>query len=225
MTPFRQHYALDTDDRLVRYDEAVRILREQGEPERYYCPGCNREVHISLSAQSFIHNTSRRCAHETYLSNLSVQMLRARFDDGNRDFMIGTKRNVLCKDFRTCPFYTGGYECRGVDIVCFDLKKIYDRCDYPSGELDFSADLVLFSSSGTMPPVYLQIRTDYLAPLDLPPDVLLIEIAVSDERAVELLSMEPILEGGDSVHCLFRGPWKRQGGVSSRRLCEKIRKG
>lgn len=223
MTPLRQHYALDTDDRLVRYDDAVRILREQGESERYYCPGCNREVHISLSTRSFIHNTSRRCADEVYLRNLSVQMLRARFDDENRDFMIGTKRNVLCKDFRTCPFYAGGLECRGEDIVRFDLKKIYDRCDYPSGELDFMADLVLHDGKRTMPPVYLQIRTDYLAPLDLPPDVLLIEIAVKDERAVELLSMEPILEGGDMVHCQFLGPWKRQGGVSSRRLCGKER--
>ena len=60
----------------------------------------------------------------------------------------------------------------------FDLKKIYDRCDFPSGELDFTADMVLFSSSGTMPPVYLLIRTDYLAPLDLPSGVLLIEGSV-----------------------------------------------
>jgi hypothetical protein len=43
------------------------------------------------------------------------------------------------------------------------------------------ADLVLHDGKGTMPPVYLQIRTDYLAPLVLPSDVLLIEIAVKDE--------------------------------------------
>ena len=223
MPPLRQHYALDTDDRLVRYDEAVRILREQGEPERYYCPGCNREVHISLTTKSFIHNTSRHCVNETYIHNLAVQMLRARFDDGSRDFMIGTKRNVLCKDFRTCSFYTGGYECRGEDIVRFDLKKVYDRCDFPSGNLSFPADLVLHDNAGKMPSVYILIRTDYLAPLDLPPDVLLIEIAVKDEHAVELLSGDPILECGDKVHCLYYGPWKRRGSVSSRKLCEKDR--
>ena len=72
-----------------------------------------------------------------------------------------------------------------------------------------------------MPPVYLQIRTDYLAPLVLPPDVLLIEIVVKDEYEAVILGEEDIIEGGDKVHCQFLGPWKRQGGVSSRRLCER----
>ena len=103
----------------------------------------------------------------------------------------------------------------------FDLKKIYDRCDYPSGALAFTADMLLFSSSGTMPPVYLQIRTDYLAPLDLPPDVLLIEIAVKDEYEAVILGEEDIIEGGDKVHCQFLGPWKRRGGLSSGPLCKK----
>jgi hypothetical protein len=40
-------------------------------------------------------------------------MLCDRFNDGAKDFMIGTKRNVLCKDFRTCPFYTDGWKRGG----------------------------------------------------------------------------------------------------------------
>ncbi len=221
MTPLRQYYALNTDDRLLHYDEAVRVLRAQGEPERYYCPGCSREVHISLQTGSFIHNTSRHCQHKTYIHNLAVQIFHDRFNNETRDFMIGTKRRVLCWEYKSCPFYTGSYECWDDDIVRYDLKKIYDHCDYPSGGLNFTADLMLYDGKGKLPPVYIVIRTDYLAPLDLPPDVLLIEIAVSDEERVELLGSEAILEGGDRVHCLYYGPWKRQGGVSSRRLCER----
>lgn len=128
---------------------------------------------------------------------------------------------MLCREYRTCRFYTGVYECRGEDVVRFDLKKICDRCDYPPDNLGFATDLVLYSSAGTVQTVYILVRTDYLAPLVLPPDVLLIEIAVNDERSVELLSKEPILEGGERVHGLYYGPWKRRGGASSRRLCEK----
>ena len=221
MTPLRQHYSLTADDRLLHYDEAVRILRAQGEPDRYYCPGCNREVHISLNTRSFIHNTSRRCMPEIYIHNLAVHVLHSRFYDKAKDLTIGTKRTVLCRESKTCPFYSGGYECWGDDIVRYGLKKIYDICDYASDGPDFHADLVILDSTGKKPPVYLLVRTDYLAPLNLPPDVLLIEIAVKDEFSAVALSREAFLEGGEKVNCQFYGPWKRRGGVSERALCEK----
>lgn len=221
MTPLNQHYALSDDDRLLHYDEAARILRAQGEPERFFCPGCNRDVHINLTTQSFIHNTNRRCKPETYVHNLAVHMLHSRFYDKAKDFTIGTKRTVLCRESKTCPFYSGGYECWGDDTVRFDLKRIYDICDYPSDSLDFHADLVLLDSSGKKQPLYLLVRTDYLAPLDLPPDLLLIEVAVKDEFSAVALSREAVSEGGERVNCRFYGPWKRRGGLSSRPLCEK----
>lgn len=122
---------------------------------------------------------------------------------------------------KTCPFYSGTYSCWGEEVKRYDLKKLYTRCDYPSGGLDFTADLVFLDDEGKKPPLYILIRTDYLAPLTLPPDVLLVEIAVrTEDEAMDLRNKE-IIEGGDRVHCLFYGPWKRKGGLSYRPLCER----
>ena len=105
----------------------------------------------------------------------------------------------------------------------YDLKTILPLCDYPSGGLEGTAHLVLYDGAGKgiRPPVYIQVRTDYLAPLELPPDVLLLKVAVKDEEEAKLLGAEDIIEGGDKVHCQFLGPWKRRGGLSSGPLCEK----
>ena len=83
------------------------------------------------------------------------------------------------------------------------------------------ADLVLHDGKGTTPSVYLQIRTDYLAPLDLPSDVLLTEIAVKEDYEAVILGEEDIIEGDDKVRYQFRDPWKRRGGLSSGPLCER----
>ena len=129
----------------------------------------------------------------------------------------------MCREYKSYLFYRGDYGCSGDDIVRYDLKNTHDTCDYPSGGLDFTADLVLLDSAGKKPSVYIQVRTDYLAPLTLPPDVLMIEVAVSDEEAAVRLRNEAIIECGDMVHCQFLGPWKRRGGLSSGPLCEKGR--
>lgn len=101
----------------------------------------------------------------------------------------------------------------------YDLKKLYSHCDYPSDGLDFTADLVLTDDEGKKPPLYFLIQTDYLAPLTLSPDVLLVEIAVKTEDETMELWNEAISEGGMQVHCLFYGPWKRKGGLSYEPLC------
>lgn len=221
MGSLRPHYALNQDDRLLSFNEAVRYLRDNGEPERCYCPGCNREVHISLQTGSFIHNTSRPCKPESYIHNLGVINLLQRFNSDDKSLRIGIKRKVLCRDSKTCPFYSGTYSCWGEEVKRYDLKKLYTRCDYPSGGLDFTVDLVLSDDEGKKPPLYILIRTDYLVPLTLPPDVLLVEIAVRTEEAAERLRNEDIIEGGERVHCLFYGPWKRKGGLSYGPLCER----
>ena len=209
MTPNRLRYALLDDDRLIHISEAVGVLRAKGEAERYYCPGCSREVSIDIPTSSFKHNSGRRCTYESYVHNLAVLMLKKRFDGG--DFRIGIKKMVQCREYKTCPFFRGGYECWGTEVKLYDLKTILPLCDYPSGGLDFTADLVLMDGAGKgkRPPVYIQVRTDYLAPLTLPPDILLIEVAVKDEEEAMRLGTEDIIEGGDEVHCQFLGPWKR----------------
>ena len=130
MASIRQHYALTSNDRILSFDESVRYLRDSSEEERCYCPGCNREVHLSLSAHSFIHNTSQCCNYESYIRILEVLMLHERFKNRTKDFMIGTKRKVLCRKYKTCQFYSGSYDCWGEEMKRYNLKKIYDTCDY-----------------------------------------------------------------------------------------------
>ena len=218
----RLHYALLDDDRLIHISEAVAVLRVKGVAERYYCPGCSREVFMDIPSASFKHNSGQSCTYESYVHNLAVLMLKERFDDGGT-FGIGIKKMVQCRESKTCPFFRSGYDCWGEEVKRYDLKTILPQCDYPSGGLDFTADLVLYDGAGKgkRPPVYLQIRTDYLAPLTLPPDVLLIEVTVKDEEEAVILRTEVIIEGGDKVHCLYYGPWKRRGGFSSGPLCER----
>ena len=223
--PVSHHrYALDGEDRLVTIDEAVARLVVTGETGRLYCPGCCRGVRASVDGVARFVHTRHSCQEETYLRQLARYRLKERFDSGEQ-FIIGTIRNVLCREYRSCRFYVDG-SCRGNDTKEYDLHRVYDRCEFHL-EQSPVADLVLKDSRGEKPPMYLYVRTNILDGVTWPPDILVIDMPVRSEAEVDAYVRGPILEPDMhsprryEVFPRFWGPFKRQGGVSVTPLCEK----
>ena len=214
MSKVMYHHALDEHDRLVCIDK---VEPESRHSHRYRCLSCGAELVPRLGkvrSWHFAHSCGdEHCGTETYLHRLAKQLIREKFErDG--EFTIGYYQDVVCADFRDCPF-AQAEECHLVELRYFDLKKYYDTCreEQPVGE--YVADLLLSSSANPgREPVLIEIHVTHKSSEEkCQSGLCIIEISIRTEEDIIRLLASRIEESepgccrrtNDAVSIKFHG--------------------
>ena len=229
-------WALDGNDRLIHIDTVLREARDSGEFGTFHCPGCGKQMNAALGDSNrhyFAHYASKRgCGTETYLHGLMKLRLKEKFDSGE-PLVISILRPTVCKDYRTCPFFSRDV-CCNPEHRDYDLSKIYDTCSLeervqsPENPDEwYVADILLSHSAGKRPPMLLEVKvTHEIGEQKASSGLLVVEMFVRSEEDVNFFVKGPIKEmetrplpsSKGELRAHFQGPFKRTPVIGERRL-------
>lgn len=191
----KYHYALDETGALISVEDVC--LKDRNK-HQYSCLGCSAEMILKagkVKARHFAHKVNtEHCGAETYLHKLAKRIIKNKFNSGGK-FEIEYIQTVRCTDADTCPFF---YEslCKDDGYKSFDLRKFYDTCEEEKSIDGYVADVLLSDSTGKYSdPVLIEIHVSHKSSEQkIKSGLKIIEIKVSDEEGVNVLSKVPIKE-------------------------------
>lgn len=127
------------------------------------CPACGKDLcarnNGTKRIHHFAHQSGADCpgAVESSIHLLAKKVIKERFYDAGKSFLIQFVRECKCCNYETCQF-ADEYGCKKtMPIGPFDLKEHYDTCEEEVPEGDFRPDLLLKSSKHQDQPIYIEV--------------------------------------------------------------------
>lgn len=165
------------------------------------CPACGKDLcarnNGTKRIHHFAHQSGADCpgAVESSIHLLAKKVIKERFYDAGKSFLIQFVRECKCCNYETCQF-ADEYGCKKtMPIGPFDLKEHYDTCEEEVPEGDFRPDLLLMSSKHHDDPIYIEVFYKHKCEENkLKSGKRIIEIKVKNEKDVLALGTQELFE-------------------------------
>jgi hypothetical protein len=117
-------YALDESNKLVFIEDVDRETRRE---HLYHCPNCGQKMEPRQgehNAWHFAHD-HHKCGVESYVHKTAKYIIKERFNDSNKSFVIGLSTKRQCMFLESCNYRDGECNCHSI-YKEYDLKQYYD---------------------------------------------------------------------------------------------------